>query len=108
MRAAAGQDQYALRFGNFVNQQPIWRVELPWSARRQTPRVRIALALLCSPNLVQSSRPGHERDFTDIQICRKVIAVLSKDRSCAGIPITELTRRRAQHGVSIGVSWSRL
>src|SRR5262245_16759365 len=66
MRAAARQDQYTLCFGNFVNQQAVWRVKLSWSAWRQTPRVRITLALLSSPYLIESLRPRHERNFSNI------------------------------------------
>src|SRR5262249_27378092 len=78
-------------------------MKLPRAARRQASRVRIALALLHSAYFIQSAGPWHERDFADVQIRRKVVPVFSEDRSGAGIPISQLAWRRAQHRMTVGI-----
>src|SRR5262249_21204499 len=69
--------------------------------------MRIALALLDAADLVQCFRPRHERYFADLQIGRKIVAVLSKNGSGPGIPISQLARSSAQHGMTIGIARSR-
>src|SRR5689334_20979950 len=68
VRSSSRQDQYAFGFGDFINQQTIRRMKLSRAARRETPRMRIALALFDTPYLVQSPRPWHERNVVDIKI----------------------------------------
>src|SRR3972149_2102277 len=106
-RSAAGKDHHAFGLRDFVNLQAKWRMKLPRSARRYTPRMRIALAEFNPPYFVQSPGPGHERHLADVQIGRQVVAVLSKNRSGAGIPISEFSGSGAQHRMSVGIPRSR-
>src|SRR5438046_7733077 len=105
VRSAAGQYQDAFGFWDFVNQQSVWRMKLPGSAQRKTARVRVALRLLGSTNFVQSLGLRHEWNLINLDVGRKIVAVLPRQRSRAGVPISELARRGAEHRVSIRITW---
>src|SRR5262249_3365082 len=95
------------RFGDFIDQQAIRRMELPRAPRRQAAGVRVAFRLFRAANLVERFRPRHEWNFAHLDIRRQIDAVFSRQRACTCIPVTQFAGRRAEHWMSVRVAWGR-
>src|SRR5262245_24292089 len=82
-------------------------MELTRPARRQAARMRIAFRLFKPADFIQRLRPGHKRNFTNIDVRRQVISVLAGQRTRTRVPVAELTCRSAKHRMAIRIPWSR-
>src|SRR5437867_2140586 len=82
-------------------------MELPGSAGRDAARMGVTLLKFGAADLIQGLRPGLEGNLVDLNIGRQIVTRFTGQRTGAGVPISELTGRCAEHGMAVGIAWSR-